>query len=173
MFACVCVRVRACVCSFFLCHSVQPNYTSDVACQSFVAITTFEMAERLLAAHPQQRDFKFVEQTRTYLADIEQQLAAAFIELVQPMLSANAAGNESASASAPEPVYVKAQRWGGAFYSNEFGGERGEGGSPAPSFLNEAKRLALCGDFCDPGVSTAESAMLSGLSCGERLANLL
>ena len=40
----------------------KPNYSSSVDCQCFVAISTFDFAEKLLKEHPQQRNFKFVEQ---------------------------------------------------------------------------------------------------------------
>ena len=47
---------------FISLESKKPNYSSQIECQSFVAISTFEFASKLLAKHPQQKNFKFVEQ---------------------------------------------------------------------------------------------------------------
>ncbi|QDZ23863.1 hypothetical protein HOP50_11g64030 [Chloropicon primus] len=61
--------------------------------------------------------------------------------------------------------YVKAQRWGGAFYSNADAGDM-------MCFVDRARKLALCGDCCAPS-STAENAMLSGVAAGKAIAEAL
>ena len=45
----------------------KPNYSSKMECQCFMALSTFDYAEKLLLQHPQQRNFKFVEQVRKQL----------------------------------------------------------------------------------------------------------
>lgn len=63
------------------------------------------------------------------------------------------------------PLYAKAQRWGGAFYSNAESNDD-------MCFVDSDKKLALCGDYCAK-TSSAENAMISGLSAGEKMAKLL
>ena len=64
-----------------------------------------------------------------------------------------------------DPLYVKAQRWGGAFYANsDSNGDL--------CYVDSEKKLALCGDFCADS-STAEMAMLSGLHAGEAIAKVV
>mmetsp|Transcript_8992 Transcript_8992/g.16752 ORF Transcript_8992/g.16752 Transcript_8992/m.16752 type:complete len:218 (+) Transcript_8992:230-883(+) len=133
----------------------KPNYSSSVDCQCFVAISTFDFAEKLLKEHPQQRNFKFVEQTSQYLDPIQEALGTEFKALLSSM------GNSDV-----DPIYLKAQRWGGAFYSNA-------DSSKDLCFVDRERRLALCGDYCGGSNSNAETAMLSGLCAGEELASLL
>ena len=128
----------------------KPNYASDADCESFVALSTFSSAEALLLKHPQQRNFKFVEQTSAYLDPIQEALLADFLDLFA-----------ESGAERERVVYVKAQRWGGGFYANDDASED-------LCYVDAERGLALCGDYCAPS-GDAQGAILSGLSAGERI----
>ncbi len=95
------------------------------------------------------------EKTSQYLDPIQEALGTEFKALLSSM------GNSDV-----DPIYLKAQRWGGAFYSNA-------DSSKDLCFVDRERRLALCGDYCGGSNSKAETAMLSGLCAGEELASLL
>ena len=140
---------------FVSAENAKPNYDAvGVDCDSFVALSTFERAEDLLERHPQQKNFKFVEQTKDYLDPIQADLLADFESLL--------------GCEGKVPVYAKAQRWGGAFYSSGCGGVSRD----LKSYVDEGRMIALCGDYCCE-TSTAENAVLSGLDAAERLAGML
>lgn len=144
-----------------------PWQGTDAEC--WVAISTFAFAAELLAAHPQQRDFKFVEQTQAYLDPIQQALWQEFESLMAPIWRESKAavegkeGKGKGKGSLPSPVYLKAQRWGGAFYRNpRF--------CPTRYFDKRPKRLVICGDCCTEE-GDAQAAMLSGANAARKVAS--